>query len=176
MSYIDDLAKGIGYKHFADYLHGDDWQNRKRLHLDSKCYCCDGQKGLNTYHKTHVRLGKEAAGDVVTVCGKCLCEINKVKKDIGQEKAPQYIRNTIKQRKRKDDQKEKEFEFVSLSEIALEMRGESISSVIIVLTENELIRDAKPTEKAFDLGFAEQRKEKFYWHKKSVKKLVNTSK
>ncbi len=64
---------------YKDYINSSRWRNNPARLAELKasgfrcrlCYAPDTELQLEVHHRTYVRLGRERAGDLLTVCKDC---------------------------------------------------------------------------------------------------------
>jgi 5-methylcytosine-specific restriction endonuclease McrA len=59
---------------YRDYLQSDDWKYRRDRALRRagfRCQVCSGNGELHVHHRTYVRRGNEAKGDLIVLCATC---------------------------------------------------------------------------------------------------------
>lgn len=59
---------------YSDYLQTADWKIRREGALKRagfSCQVCSGKGELHVHHRTYVRRGNEAAGDLIVLCASC---------------------------------------------------------------------------------------------------------
>ncbi len=73
-----NARRGVPYR---DYLHTDEWQQRRRFlfrRVGYRCQICNGGSRLEVHHRTYDRLGKERVDDLTVLCDECHRAFHKV--------------------------------------------------------------------------------------------------
>lgn len=58
---------------YADYLQSEQWKERARRErrFNPNCSMCNRKGELHVHHRTYVRVGNEAQGDLIVLCDDC---------------------------------------------------------------------------------------------------------